>query len=203
MSLQEFEMKSVRLFPPHPLGRGLVLTVFALAALAGCEQRQAAPAAATPSISAGTELDDSVITTKVKTALVSDAQANGAETSVQTRKGEVMLSGFVDTQAQADRAVQLAKAVQGVQSVDNKLVVRSGNTTAGNILDDSVITVKVKTALMSDPQTKGSQIAVTTNKGVVLLGGFVDSADEQQRATTVARGVEGVQSVVNDTSLKK
>jgi hyperosmotically inducible protein len=166
---------------------------------------RATPAAPSgpPPISAGTELDDSVITTKVKTALVSDAQANGSETSVQTRKGEVMLSGFVDNRAQADRAVQLARAVQGVKSVDNKLMVRSGTTTAGNILDDSVITVKVKTALMSDPQTKGSQIAVTTNKGVVQLGGFVDSTDEQQRATTVARNVEGVQSVVNDTSIKK
>jgi hyperosmotically inducible protein len=175
----------------------------ALAALAGCEQRSAAPDGHPATISAGTELDDSVITTKVKTAIVADAQANGAETSVQTRRGEVMLSGFVDSQAQADRAVQLAKAVQGVQSVDNKLIVKSGTTTAGNMLDDSVITVKVKAALMSDAQTKASQIAVTTNKGVVLLGGFVDSADNQQRATTVARGVEGVQSVVNDTSIKK
>lgn len=196
-------MKDTRCFPLLPPGWGLAAAALALAVLAGCEQRQAAPAGGPPPISAGTELDDSVITTKVKTALVSDAQANGTETSVQTRKGEVMLSGYVDSQAQADRAAQIAKAIPGVQSVDNKLVVRTGTATAGNILDDSVITVKVKTALMSDPQTKGSQIAVTTNKGVVLLGGFVDSADEQQRATTVARNVEGVQNVVNDTSLKK
>jgi hyperosmotically inducible protein len=195
-------MKHVRLSFPPPR-TGLVAATVALAALAGCEQRTAAPAGSPPPVSAGTELDDSVITTKVKTAIVADAQANGAETSVQTRKGEVMLSGFVDSQAQADRAVQLAKAVQGVQSVDNKLMLKTGKTTAGTVLDDSVVTVKVKTALLGDPQTKGSQIAVSTNKGVVLLGGFVDSADEQQRATTVARGVEGVQSVVNDTSIKK
>jgi hyperosmotically inducible protein len=196
-------MKNVRVSSKRSLHLGLAAAAMAIAALAGCEQRTAAPAGGPPPISAGTELDDSVITTKVKTALVADAQANGAETSVQTRKGEVMLSGFVDNAAQAERSVQLAKAVQGVQSVDNKLMVKSGNTTAGTILDDSVVTVKVKTALLSDPQTKGSQIAVTTNKGVVLLGGFVDSTDEQQRATTVARNVEGVQNVVNDTSIKK
>jgi osmotically-inducible protein OsmY len=44
---------------------------------------------------------------------------------------------------------------------------------------------------------------VSTNKGVVQLSGFVDSAGDQARATAVARSVEGVQSVVNDTSIKK
>jgi hyperosmotically inducible protein len=56
---------------------------------------------------------------------------------------------------------------------------------------------------MTDDQTRGTEIAVTTNKGVVQLSGFVDSTDEQARATSVARNVEGVQSVVNDTSIKK
>src|SRR5205809_943001 len=76
-------------------------------------------------------------------------------------------------------------------------------STAGNVLDDSVVTVKVKSALMADDRTRGTQFAVTTHKGVVQLSGFVDSADEQARATAVARNVEGVQSVVNDTSIKK
>ena len=62
---------------------------------------------------------------------------------------------------------------------------------------------QVKSALMTDQSTRGTEIAVTTNKGVVQLSGFVDSADEQARAATVARNVEGVQSVVNDTSIKK
>jgi hyperosmotically inducible protein len=114
-----------------------------------------------------------------------------------------MLSGFADNQAQIERQVQIAKAVEGVQSVDNRLKIKSGPSTAGNVLDDSVITVKVKSALLSDPRTKGNQIAVTTNKGVVQLSGFVDSADDQARAAVVARNVEGVQSVVNDTTLKK
>jgi hyperosmotically inducible protein len=170
--------------------------------LGACEQRQPQAGGSEP-VTAGTQLDDAVITTKVKTAIVSDADARGADTSVQTRKGEVLLSGFADSQAQIDRQVQLAKGVEGVQSVDNKLLVKSGTSTAGNVLDDSVITVKVKTALMSDPTTKGNEIAVTTQKGVVQLSGFVDSAADQERATTVARHVEGVQNVLNETTLKK
>jgi hyperosmotically inducible periplasmic protein len=186
---------------PRPLQLGLAIAA-ALAglALAGCNRPDTPPAA---KVSAGTELDDSVITTKVKTALMTDNVGKGGDTSVETRKGEVLLSGFVDNQAQADREVQLAKAVDGVQSVQNKLMIKDGKSTAGAVLDDSVITVKVKSALMTDDQTRGTEIAVTSNKGVVQLSGFVDSADEQARATSVARTVEGVQSVVNDTSIKK
>ena len=61
----------------------------------------------------------------------------------------------------------------------------------------------MKSALLADDATRGTEFAVTTNKGVVQLSGYVDSADEQARATSVARTVEGVQSVVNDTSIKK
>jgi hyperosmotically inducible protein len=190
-----------------PLARaGLAATVAtAVLCLCACEQRSTtneAGAAAAKPVTPGTQLDDAVITTKVKTALMAD-DARGAGTSVQTRKGEVILSGFADSQAQIDRQVALAKAVEGVQSVDNKLKVKEGTSTAGTVLDDSVITVKVKTALMSDTQVKGNEIAVTTNKGVVQLSGFVDSAADQERATAVARNVEGVQRVVNDTNLKK
>ena len=188
---------------PHRGARaGLVAAaVLAGLALAGCQQKSTDPAPET----AGTHLDDAVITTKVKTALLTDTQSQGrgADTSVETRKGQVMLSGFVSDQAQADREVQLAKGVDGVQSVDNKLMIKDGKSTAGGVLDDSVVTVKVKSALMADDQTRGTEIAVTTNKGVVQLSGFVDSADEQARAASVARNVEGVQSVVNDTSIKK
>ena len=169
-------------------------------ALAGCNRPETP---ADKRVSAGTELDDSVITTKVKSALMADNVGKGGDTSVETRKGEVLLSGFVDNQAQADREVQLARGVDGVTSVQNKLMIKAGKSTAGAVLDDSVVTVKVKSALMTDDATRGTQIAVTTNKGVVQLSGFVDSADEQARAATVARNVEGVQSVVNDTSIKK
>jgi hyperosmotically inducible protein len=198
--MQEIRMTvNASLYRPSRFGL-VVAAALAGFGLAGC-QRSATDD--TKPVTAGTQLDDSVITTKIKSALLTDRDARGANTSVETRKGEVLLSGFVDNQAQADREVQLAKAVDGVRSVENKLMIKDGKSTAGAVLDDSVVTVKVKSALMTDGQTKASQIAVATNKGVVQLSGFVDSADEQARATSVARNVEGVQSVVNDTSIKK
>ncbi|MET0382777.1 MAG: BON domain-containing protein [Burkholderiaceae bacterium] len=190
-----------------PRGFGLTgVAVLASLALTGCNPSNTATASSASdpqAVSAGTALDDSVITTKVKAALLTGTNGKGADTGVETRKGEVLLSGFVDDQAQADRESQLARGVEGVKSVDNKLMVKAGRSTAGNVLDDSVVTVKVKSALMADTQTKASDIAVSTNKGVVQLSGFVDSTSQQARAASVARTVEGVQSVVNDTSIKQ
>jgi hyperosmotically inducible protein len=60
----------------------------------------------------------------VKTALLADADVKGTDISVETNKGEVMLSGFVGNQAQIDKAVQLASAVEGVKNVNNKMTVK-------------------------------------------------------------------------------
>ncbi len=56
----------------------------------------------------GTEIDDSVITTKAKSALLKDTGLESCDIKVETHKGEVQLSGFVDSQAQMDRAIAVA-----------------------------------------------------------------------------------------------
>jgi hyperosmotically inducible protein len=68
----------------------------------------------------------------------------------------------------------------------------------GEVIDDSTLTAKVKTALIEDPVTKARDINVETYRGVVQLGGFVESSEEKSRATEVARSVSGVQEVRND-----
>jgi osmotically-inducible protein OsmY len=73
---------------------------------------------------------------------------------------------------------------------------------AGEYVDDSVVTTKVKAALFNEPTLKSFQIEVKTFKGEVQLSGFVDSAATVKTAGTVARGVEGVQSVKNDLIVK-
>jgi hyperosmotically inducible protein len=69
---------------------------------------------------------------------------------------------------------------------------------AGEVVDDSTLTAKVKTALIEDPVTKARQIDVETYRGVVQLGGFVDSAEQKARATELAQSVTGVKEVRND-----
>ncbi len=75
--------------------------------------------------STGTYLDDKTISTKVKTELYADPNVKGTQVQVTTYQGAVQLSGFVDTQAEKDRAAEVARRVQGVQKVTNNLIVKN------------------------------------------------------------------------------
>jgi osmotically-inducible protein OsmY len=72
----------------------------------------------------------------------------------------------------------------------------------GDYIDDTVITTKVKAAILDDPNLKVLQISVETLKGVVQLSGFVDSRQSISKAGEVARSVPGVKSVKNDLIVK-
>ena len=72
----------------------------------------------------------------------------------------------------------------------------------GQYIDDSVITTKVKSAILDEPTLKSLQINVKTFKGVVQLSGFVDSAQSVKKAGEIAGGIEGVRSVENDLIVK-
>jgi hyperosmotically inducible protein len=74
--------------------------------------------------SPGQFVDDSVITTKVKSALLGDATVKSFEIKVETLKGVVQLSGFVDTSDQKSDAGKDASAVAGVTDVKNNLIVK-------------------------------------------------------------------------------
>jgi hypothetical protein len=73
---------------------------------------------------AGDALSDSAVTGKVKAALLADAEVKGTDINVETNKGDVMLSGFVESQAQIDKAATLAKNIDGVKQVSNKLEIK-------------------------------------------------------------------------------
>lgn len=91
--------------------------ILMVAALAAC-------APTSKSEGTGEYVDDSVITAKVKTAFAEDPQVKATQVKVETFKGTVQLSGFVDSRAQAERAVRLARQVKGVQAVKDDTVVR-------------------------------------------------------------------------------
>ena len=74
---------------------------------------------------AGQYIDDSLITAKVKAALLKDEHVSGLNVSVETYKGTVLLSGFVSNRRQAQRAAEIASGVRGVIAVKNDLVVKS------------------------------------------------------------------------------
>jgi osmotically-inducible protein OsmY len=81
-------------------------------------------ASTTKQSSTGEYLDDSVITSKIKTQLATDDFLKSFQISVETYQGTVQLSGFVNSQNAVDKAGQIARGVKGVKSVKNDLIVK-------------------------------------------------------------------------------
>ncbi len=78
----------------------------------------------------------------------------------------------------------------------------SKEESAGEYVDDTVVTAKVKAAVLEEPTLKSAEINVETFKGTVQLTGFVRSGADIDKAVSVAKGVAGVKSVKNDMILK-
>ena len=72
----------------------------------------------------------------------------------------------------------------------------------GDAIEDAAVTAKVKSALIADPDVKALRIDVDTKGGVVTLNGTADNSANSSKATTVARGIEGVKSVENKLTVK-
>ena len=96
---------------------GCFMLLMLIAALVAC-------ASTSKQEGAGEYVDDSVITTKVKSLLAADDFLKSFEISVETYKGIVQLSGFVDSQKAVDKAGEVAGSVKGVKSVKNNLNVK-------------------------------------------------------------------------------
>ncbi|MBY0572648.1 MAG: BON domain-containing protein, partial [Undibacterium sp.] len=173
-----------------------------LTLLSGCN-KSAEVGTSPPNITVGNQIDDIVISSKVSTAFLASADVKSYDIKVEVRKGEVMLSGFVDTQTQIDHSIALARAVDGVKKIDNKLMLKATPSSVGVQIDDTVLTTRVKSALLADATIKSFDISVVSNKGDVQLSGFVNNQMQIEHATDVASKVEGAQSVINKLSLKK
>ena len=154
--------------------------------------------------SAGEVIDDSVLTSKVKVALIDDPTTKAGQINVETYRGVVQLGGFVDNAQQKAQATKVARSVTGVKEVRNDLLVSTKpHATTGQDIDDSVLTTSVKAKLMDDSTTKAHEINVGTQKGVVQLTGFVDSTTMKARAGELARSVDGVKEVRNDLEIRQ
>jgi hyperosmotically inducible periplasmic protein len=100
----------------------LMAAIFAVV-LAGC---------AGAGTKTGEFVDDSTITTKVKSAFATDKTVSAIKVHVDTEKGNVRLSGTVKSDTEKQRASEIARSVAGVKSVSNNLVVRSEGTSGSS-----------------------------------------------------------------------
>jgi hyperosmotically inducible protein len=73
----------------------------------------------------------------------------------------------------------------------------------GQVIDDTAIHTKVKTALINDPVVHGGEIDVSVDRGIVLLKGAVNGDVEKRKAEEIARGVNGVRGVENNIIVRQ
>lgn len=151
----------------------------------------------------GDFMDDSTITARVKAALIDDKNIRSSDISVKTENKVVTLSGSVDSAEQKDLAVNAAKTVKGVTTVNDQLnVVAEKSASLEGYAGDTAITSQVKAKLLADDIVPSRKVTVETRNGTVHLSGTVDSRQQADRAADIAKAVSGVKNVENNLSVK-
>lgn len=164
---------------------------------------------------------DPGITTAVKTKLAADDVVKAYRIDVDTKDRVVTLTGAVDTSLARERAVQIARATDGVSNVVDNLTVSPGVTPTtgvddplqkkaseaaaqtGQVIGDAAITSAVKTKFLADTSVSGLKIDVDTKDAVVTLTGTVPNNAEKMRAIELAKETTGVKSVVDQLKIGK
>jgi osmotically-inducible protein OsmY len=158
----------------------------------------------------GERTSDAGITARVQSKFFLDDAVKARNIDVDTLQGVVTLSGDVQTEAEHQQALAIARSVNGVRDVTDKLRVSSspsGTSPAGTAssaagaIDDTWVTTKIQSKFFLDDLVKGRRVDVTTQSGVVTLSGEVQSNEAKQRAEALARQTEGVTKVQNQLTV--
>ena len=151
------------------------------------------------------EHSDGWIATKIRTKLLLKGNVSAVDTKVEVKDGSVTLTGKAATLAQKELTTAYVKEVEGVQSVNNLLVVPEtpGDArTFSEKIDDASITAQVKYALFTHRSTSALRTNVTTKDGLVAIEGEASSPAEKALVTHLAEGVRGVKVVSNNMTVK-
>lgn len=206
----------------------LTLALALIGTAAACNREEAAPApsaqapAGKATDTAQQRTDDASITTTVQAKYFADDAIRGDDISVTADGGVVTLRGSVDSEAEKTRAASLARDVPGVTRVEDQLRVSSPSADAAAGRDPAAsptdvtgtsgaaatrqpgwITTKIQAQYFINPEIKPWNIDVTTsNNGVTVLEGEVDSANDKAEAVRIARETEGVTRVEDRLRVK-
>ncbi len=183
------------------LSLNLVLTCFLLTQLQGCAAPLLVAGAAGSATVANDKrstrsmVDDQVIETKTKDKIYADAEvAKKIHINITSFNGIVLLTGETLSRSLRTRVINIARHIDNVRRVHNEIRV-TDLTGFGSRTNDSWITSKVKTQMLTAKGFKSSQVKVTTEAGTVYLMGLLTKKAGNQ-AAEIARHVSGVKRVV-------
>lgn len=185
-----------------------LLTTVGATCVVGFSVASCAPASDVSAENAKTQKEESAmgdagITASIKTRLLGDRAFESLNISVTTVDGVVTLQGVAPDSSARETAERIARKVNGVVSVNNELTTKTNQGIAEkttDVMSDSWITTKVKSALLADDVSKGFDVSVKTLEGVVLLEGQLNSQSDINHVIAIAEGLDGVKSV-DTTSL--
>ena len=144
---------------------------------------------------AGTIVDDELIELKVQAAIHADETlVDQTHVNVTSFNGIVLLTGEAPGESLRSRVVEIARGVPKVRRVQSEIALQAPSSILART-GDSVVTGKVKAALLANNALRGIRVKVVTERGTVYLMGLLGQA-EANRATDIARRVAGVQRVV-------
>lgn len=199
----------------------------ALTAFTGCSSNDSNADNNPNNPNVGTEArSDTAITAELKAKITDDELLDNTDVSVETEKGVVTLTGTVHSEAQKQRAGELAKNTTGVISVNDQLTIEP-DTSVGQGLEkeskevakdikettrevardtketvsDARITSEVKLKFGADDTVKALNIDVDTDNGVVTLRGTVNTKEELNQAVLLAKAVDGVKKVNSELEI--
>ena len=153
-----------------------------------------------------TAYSDAWLSAKVKFTLLFHRSVSAGKTGVDVKDGIVTLRGNATSQAQKEVTTDYARDVGGVKDVKNEMTVsKTGKKTpqtTGEKIDDASITAQVKMALLPHRSTSTLHTTVTTERGVVTVGGKACNAAEKDLVAKLVSDIHGVKSVNNGMTIE-
>lgn len=151
---------------------------------------------------ASEQISDATITSKVTAKLSADPQINPFNIDVDTLDRVVTLRGEVEKSVARSEAEKLAKTVNGVHRVINRIQVVSPAEEDDERISDARILAEVKAKITADGDLNPLNIDVDVDDAVVTLSGIVASSARRAKAESLARSVSGVRHVHNELKVK-
>lgn len=149
---------------------------------------------------------DRLLAQQVKTLLIFHRNLNPSQTDVAAKDGKITLTGTAKNQAQKELTTEYAKDAEGVNDVDNQMVVVESKTTPERTIaeriDDASITAQVKTSLLTHRSTSAVKTHIQTSEGVVTVSGVAGNAAEISLVSKLINDIDGVMSVENNMTFQ-
>jgi len=190
-------MKYRYLFLCAALGTVLIISGCAPAVIGGAAY--GGYKGATDERTIGSMVDDSAISISVKSKMIADEFVKARHIDVDVLNGVVFLVGVVESSSQRRMAADIARSVEGVIRVENQLLV--GKTTAGQVLNDTILTSKIRAGLLKDPDIRSTNIDVDTINNIVTLTGIVTTQYEKNKVLDTVYNIAGNRRVIDNLSV--